>query len=153
MILVPDSLSLAELREFNPCHDPEDGKFCSGDGAPRVDEHGITHVGDYIELYHGTSARRAAKIAKDGLKIRAVRQQTMQGDPESSRNYVWFAKKRGSAQGYSEMHTNPVVVTVRVPEGWLKKLDPYRRNSGPDSVWINQAIPAKYVHSVDRVKR
>ena len=112
----------------------------SGPGSEdkRVDEEGVTHVGKFVELYHGTSAKRAAKIAKQGFRIRAVKQQTMQGDPESSRNYVWFAKREESAQSYSEFHQDPVVVTVRIPEALYKKINPYGRNSGPDSVWPDQ---------------
>jgi hypothetical protein len=35
-----------------------------------VDEEGVTHVGEFVELYHGTSKLRAHKILKEGFKIR-----------------------------------------------------------------------------------
>jgi len=112
-----------------------------------VDEDGVTHVGEFVELYHGTSRRRANVIAKQGLRVGAVRQQTMGGDPVSNRQYVWLAKRPGSAKQYAEMHVNPVVVTFRIP---TKLYEQMKRNSGPDSVWSKQAIPAKYVHSIQR---
>jgi hypothetical protein len=36
MILVPDSWG-SPLREFNTCHDPASGRFCSGTGGAKVD--------------------------------------------------------------------------------------------------------------------
>lgn len=124
----------------------------ASEGERTVDERGITHVGKFIELYHGTSRRRANKIAREGFRIRAVKQQTMGGDPESSRDYVWFAKTVGDAKLYSEMHENPVIVTVRIPESLFDRINPYGRNSGPKSVWSKEAIPAKYIHSVTALR-
>lgn len=33
--LIPDSFGARRLREFNPCHDPQTGQFCSIVDAPR----------------------------------------------------------------------------------------------------------------------
>lgn len=127
----------AAVLKFDEAKHPrdKDGRF--------VDAEGVTHVGEFVELYHGTSRRRANKILKEGFKIRAVAKQTMGGDPESSRNYIWLAKRPGSAQSYSELHLNPTVLTVRLPTTQYEALK--RRHSGPDSVWSPEAIPAKYV--------
>ena len=123
-------------KKFDPAQ-PRDEK------GRWVDEAGVTHVGETVELYHGTSRLRANKILKEGFKIRAVAKPTMGGDPESSRDYVWLAKQRGMAQSYSELHRYPAVVTVRLPTPLYEKLK--RLNSGPDSVWSKEPIPAKYV--------
>ncbi|PWT91552.1 MAG: hypothetical protein C5B54_05065, partial [Acidobacteria bacterium] len=120
--------------------------------AEYIDDQGVKHVGDFVELYHGTSRQRAEKIRREGFKIRAVRKQTMGGDPESSRNYIWFAKRLDAAQRYSQMHGDPAVVTVRIPADVLKQIDPHGHNSGPDSVWIPQTIPAKYIHTIAKPK-
>ncbi len=162
------------MREANDCHtpagSPAGGQFCSGggvritvtstpgDGGIRgvgrsVDQRGVTHVDGYVELYHGTSRVRASKIAKEGFRIRAVRQQTMGGDPEGNRDYVWFAKQFDHAKGYAEIHANSAVVTVRIPRAEFDEWTPYGRNMGPDSVWLKQEIPAKYVHSIKPTKR
>jgi RNA:NAD 2'-phosphotransferase (TPT1/KptA family) len=130
VILIPDSA----FTEFNPNHGP-DGRFTDADG--------VTHVGDTVELYHGTSARRASKIRKEGLRVRAVRKATMGGDPESSRNYVWLAKQRGAAQSYADLHANPTVLAVRLPVHVYDQLK--RLNSGPVSVWSPEDIPSHYV--------
>lgn len=108
-----------------------------------VDEDNVTHVGDEVELYHGTSRTRANKILKEGLKIRAVRKPTMGGDPESSRNYIWLAKKPEGAKSYSEMHQHPVVLRVRLPRKLYEKLKLHQ--SGPVSVWSKEPIPAKQI--------
>lgn len=144
---VPNSWG-SVLQEVNHCHGKGKGHPCTGgsEPAPTVDEHGVTNVGDFVELYHGTSARRAKVIAKEGFRAR-VRPQTMPGDSASSRDYVWLAKRRGSAEAYSAMHANPAVVTVRIPARVLQQMDPYRKNSGPDSVWVKGALPAKYIHT------
>jgi RNA:NAD 2'-phosphotransferase (TPT1/KptA family) len=107
-----------------------------------VDAEGVTHVGEFVELYHGTSRRRANKILKEGFRIRAVAKQTMGGDPEGHRDYIWLAKRMASAKSYSEMHAQPAVVTVRLPRLLYEGL---KRNSGPDSVWSREPIPAKFV--------
>ena len=112
-----------------------------------IDENGVTNIGDFVELYHGTSARRANKIAKEGFRIKAVKNQTMGGDPVSSRDYIWFAKKDGSAKSYSEMHGNPKVLTVRMPREVYEKINNHGLNSGPDSVWSKQEIPAEYIYN------
>ena len=127
----------SRILKFDESKHPrdKDGRF--------VDAHGVTHVGEFVELYHGTSRRRANKILKEGFKIRAVAKPTMGGDPPESRNYIWLAKRPESAKMYSELHLNPTVLTVRLPVGEYEKLRV--RNSGPDSVWSREIIPAKYV--------
>lgn len=104
-------------------------------------------VGKFVELYHGTSRQRANIIAKEGFRI-GVRPQTMQGDSESNRQYIWLAKRIESAKSYAAMYAQPVIITVRIPTTLLKKIDPDGRNSGPDSVWIKEEIPAKYIYSI-----
>ncbi len=108
-----------------------------------TDEEGVQHVGEFVELYHGTSRLRANKILKEGLKVRAVAKPTMGGDPESSRDYIWLAKRMESAKSYSEMHRYPAVLTVQLPVSTYEKLR--GRQSGPDSVWSKEAIPAKHI--------
>ena len=137
-----------EILKYDP-NQPrgKGGKWVKGVGTssePFVDEDGVMHVGDFVELYHGTSKQRANKILKEGFKIRAVAKQTMGGDSESNRNYIWFAKRSEAAKSYSEFHRYPTVVTVRLPKALYEKLKLH--NSGPVSVWSPEVIPAKYIH-------
>ena len=60
------------------------------------------------------------------------------------REYVWLAKKNDSAKRYSEMHVNPKVLTVRMPREVYEKMN---LQSGPDSVWSKQEIPAEYIYN------
>jgi RNA:NAD 2'-phosphotransferase (TPT1/KptA family) len=113
--------------------------------------HFLAEADDDVELYHGTSQQRANTIAKEGFRLRAVRQQTMGGDPESSRNYIWFAKRFESARSYAELHKNPVVITIQLSAALLKQMDPYGRNSGPDSVWLSPELSAQYITDVTKV--
>jgi hypothetical protein len=117
-----------------------------------IDKDGFTRVGDYVELYHGTSARRANKIADEGFRIRAVKNQTMSGDSESSRNYIWFAKKLDTAKSYAEHHQNPKTITVRIPKDVFERLDNKGLNSGPVSFWSKEEIPPKYIYTPEQTK-
>lgn len=134
---------------------PGSGRYPKGSGGHNeiktVDEQGVTHVGDFVEFYHGTSSLRAKKILKEGLRIRAVGKQTMGGDSEGNRDYIWLAKRPGSATLYSEMHAHPSVVTIRIPSKVYELMNRHDRDSGPDSVWVRQEIPPKYVHSVSKL--
>lgn len=139
--LVPQSGGSCPLVESNQNHEPagsaKGGQFArKSAGSPA-----------FVELYHGTSVQRANKIAAQGLRI-GVHKPTMAGDPESSRNYVWLAKRKEDAQRYADMHRSPAVLTLRIPQHVLDRVNPYGRNSGPDSVWIPENVPAKYVHAV-----
>jgi len=113
--------------------------------------YGFKRVGDHIEVYHGTSKRRANKIAKEGFKIRVVKNQTMGGDSESSRNYIWFAKDWNHAEGYARLHYQPAIITVRIPVEFLKN-NPRIINLGPDSLWIKKEIPLEYISSIESLK-
>lgn len=59
--LVPQSNGESPLREFNPCHGPADGKFCSTPGArqrgPRRDDAGPTQA-----LYRGDAQQVAPSL-------------------------------------------------------------------------------------------
>lgn len=129
-----------EFRALTQKYDPQQPRDAHGRW---VDEDHVTHVGDFVELYHGTSKRRANKILKEGLQIRAVAKQTMGGDPESSRNYVWMAKRVEAAQSYSEMHQHPTVLKILLPTAIYERLKP--RFSGPVSVWSPEAIPPTHI--------
>jgi len=126
----------------------EIGGSSEGESDHRIDDKGLTHVGKFVEIYHGTNADRAKVIQKEGFRLRAVEHQTMEGDPEGNRDYHWFAKRKDHAQRYSEMHDDPVVMTLRIPEKVFNDLVTHR-NSGPDSVWIPGALPAKYIYAVE----
>lgn len=133
---------ITEARKYKTAEE-----FVKAQETKTVDEQGVTHVGDFVELYHGTSSRRANKIATEGLGIRKVKNQTMGGDSESSRNYIWFAKKSDAAKSYSEHHTNPKVVTVRIPKDVYEKME-----NGPVSAWTKQEVPAQYIYNPEKVK-
>ena len=48
-----------------------------------------------------------------------------------------------SARRYSEMHINPTVLKVLLPVTEYEELR--RLQTGPDSVWTKQSIPAKHI--------
>jgi hypothetical protein len=73
----------------------------------------------------------------------------MGGDPESNRDYIWFAKNWNDAKAYAELHNQPAIITVRIPVEFLKNNRSY---FGPVSLWIKKEVPLEYISSIKSVK-
>src|SRR5688572_27457027 len=76
MILVPESWG-SDLREFNTCHDPATGRFCSGKGSstgkasggkpqylPSVNEKGVIQARTVEEAVEHILAGRDVELAR-----------------------------------------------------------------------------------------
>ena len=96
MVIVPNSYGV--LREFNPCHNPEDGKFAvKGQGRC---------LGDAARLAARRDAERTTGIFSDSKAVRATRLLT--ADEEDERKEVEkLVRARRGIRLYIEKHPPP----------------------------------------------
>jgi len=94
MHLIPDSYGV--LREFNQCHSPEDGKFCSGSGATRV---GITSYRAGATNRATFDAMRAFEAKLTAIPgVRQVAVQPAQGAYHGGWEPSWSVQYRGNGE-------------------------------------------------------
>lgn len=92
--VVPNSYGSAPLREFNPCHSPSDGRFCSTPGAGTYASQGARDAAE------GRIAKADPAAFRDALK-RNTRADTLSDYPveELSRFQLYLLK--GGQAGYA----------------------------------------------------
>lgn len=107
MQFFPDSEG---LREFNKCHDPKDGKFCSGDGGDLPPEPGTTPIPPgMVRGYHYTD--RLDSVLAHGLSTQHAKGSTY-GEP----NVIWMStEKPKDFKEYVEVFVTPEEIGLNGP--------------------------------------
>jgi hypothetical protein len=118
MTLFPDSFGRS-LREANDCHDPDDGKFCSGPGSQRRQRLGRVRKGQGYQISFKSQAPQARWLIGDSDVPRKAK---------SARVVLTFDPWSTGQLGAPVEWVAPNGVTVFYKKG-------QRRSAGGDSVY------------------